>query len=69
MNTARLPFRLPRLGRVQPSPTVEPDPAEMGTCFGLDLALPDHDSEPQLATAGRTWRSRFGWLGVREDKA
>ncbi len=31
-------FRLPRKDTV-PAPAAEPDPADMGTCFGLDLAL------------------------------
>lgn len=31
-------FRLPRKDTV-PAPVAEPDPADMGTCFGLDLAL------------------------------
>lgn len=72
MNTARLSlgmFRLPRFSRAKPTPELEPDPAEMGTCFGLDLALPDRDNEPQMARAGNSWRSRLGWLGVREDNS
>ena len=31
----------------QPRPApVEPDPADFGTCFGLDMSLPDPDEAP-----------------------
>lgn len=38
MNTATTLFRMLSSGRVQPSPD-ERDPAEMGTCFGLELSF------------------------------
>jgi hypothetical protein len=68
MNTARLPFfgamATRRASRAE-AESPEPDPAEMGTCFGLDLVLPHGEPAPAAeAPAGRQgWRRRFGWLG------
>ena len=40
MNTANLTFRFLGFGRVQRAAPVD-DPADMGTCFGLDMSIDD----------------------------
>lgn len=58
MNSDRSGFRLPRFARQRVAPA-HPDPADMGTAFGLELSLPDPD-EPRVAPTPAP-RSRWSW--------
>lgn len=54
----------------QPRPAqVEPDPADYGTCFGLEMSLPDPDEAPSGITGdGGPGNSRlFGSSRKRGD--
>jgi hypothetical protein len=63
MNTAIATFRFLGFGRAQRATPVD-DPADMGTCFGLDLSLDDVPSptpgpaDPPVSTGW--WRRLAG---------
>lgn len=59
MNTATTPLRSLFTGRSRRGP-VEADPADMGTCFGLELTLDAPASEaPAPLPAQRSWWQRL----------
>jgi hypothetical protein len=57
MNTAPSSLRSFLLGRARQVPAVV-DPADMGTCFGLEMTLdrPPHEALPRQAAARPWWQ-------------
>lgn len=59
MSTASSPLRSLLTGRTRPAPAVL-DPADMGTCYGLEMTLAAPAVEaPRPAAASRTWWQRL----------
>ena len=71
MNTTLNRFRLRVFGRPRPALT-EPDPADMGTCFGLEMTMtldderaPPSDRAGQAAARAHWWQRGAGGHAVR----
>lgn len=59
MSTASSPLRSLLTGRPRPAPAVV-DPADMGTCFGLEMTLgPPAAAVPPPAVEVRSWWQRL----------